>query len=234
MFYIKIADIKVRVDNEYKYVYNLCRDYMIEECEPDIIVSATPEDIEREKSASCDIRVSDAYAEGVCIYRNICKQLPQKFDAYLFHSALIEYEDRGYAFAATSGTGKSTHIGIWQKEFGDAVHVINGDKPIIRYTGGELMAYGTPWCGKENISTNASVPLRAICFIERDEKNSITRISAGEAISRMFHQILTPRDMETLDALLPLLELTLRTVPCYLLRCNMDPEAAHVAYNGMK
>ena len=234
MFYIKIADLKIRVDHKYKYVYNLCRDYMIEECEPNIIASATPEDIEREKIASCDIKASDAYAEGVCIYRNICKQLPQRFDAYLFHSALIEYEGRGYAFSAKSGTGKSTHIGLWQKAFGEGVHIINGDKPIIRYVDGEFMAYGTPWCGKENISTNASVPLRAICFIERDETNSITKITPSDAISRIFHQILTPRDMETLDSLLPLLDMTLRTIPCYLLKCNMDVEAAHVAYNGMK
>ena len=234
MFYIKIADLKVQIDNKYKYVYNLCRDYMIDECEPDITVSATPEQIELEKVASCDIKASDAYAEGVCIYRNICKQLPQKFGAYLFHSALIEYEGRGYAFSAKSGTGKSTHIALWQKEFGESVRIINGDKPILKCVGEDVIAYGTPWCGKENFSTNASVPLRAICFMERDANNSITRISAGDAISRIFHQILTPRDMETLDSLFPLLDHTLRTIPCYLLKCNMDPEAAHVAYNGMK
>ena len=234
MFYIKIADLKICVENKYKYVFNLCRDYMIEATHPDITVRATEEEIAQEKIISEDPSASDAYAEGVCIYRNICKQLPQKFSAYLFHSALIEYEGRGYAFSAKSGTGKSTHISLWQKAFGKQVRVINGDKPILRYINGELVAYGTPWCGKENISTNASVPLCAICFIERSESNSIARITPSEAISMIFHQILTPRDMETLDSLLPLLDLTLKLVPCYLLRCNMDIEAAHVAYNAMK
>ena len=234
MFFIRIADLNICIENKYKYVHNLCRDYLLECCDhPDLTVSATDEDIEQEM-ALAEIKVSRGYAEGVCIYRNLCRELPKSFNAYLFHSALIEYDGRGYAFSAKSGTGKSTHISLWQKEFGDKVRIINGDKPILRYANGEFIAYGTPWCGKENYGENASVPLRAICFIERGEENSISRIPAERAVERIFHQVLTPADMETLDALFPLLDLTLKTIPCYLLKCNMDQEAARVAYNGMK
>ncbi|MBO7250001.1 MAG: hypothetical protein J6V42_01870 [Clostridia bacterium] len=233
MFYIRIADLNICIDNKYKYSERLCGAYMIDECAADITVSVTEREIAAEK-ALAEIEVSDGYAEGVCIYRNLCKRLPRGFDAYLFHSALIEYEGRGYAFSAKSGTGKSTHIALWQKEFGEGVRIINGDKPILRYQGGEFVGYGTPWCGKEGLSTNDSVPLKAICFLERGEKNEIKRISPEDAVARIFHQILTPEDMETLDALLPLLDLTLKMIPCYLLHCNMDTEAARVAYNGMK
>lgn len=234
MLYIKIADLKIKIENRYKYLRWLCRDYMIEECEDvDLCISVTEKEIDDE-IAVAEAEVSRGYAEGVCAYRNICYQLPTKFNSYLLHSALIEYEGRGYAFAAKSGTGKSTHIALWQKVFGDKVRIINGDKPIVRYLDGEFLAYGTPWCGKEGFAVNDSVPLKALCFIERSPTNSIERIPASDAVLRVFHQVLTPRDAASVDALFPLLDKTLTQVPCYLLKCNMDPEAAAVAYNGMK
>ena len=49
----------------------------------------------------------------------------------------------------------------------------------------------------------------------------------------MFHQVLTPSDIETLDAFLPLLDRMLREVPCYVLGCNISEEAAEVSYRGM-
>ena len=146
MFFIRIAELNVMIKNRYGYVERLCKNYMIDGCseeDADIIAFATDEQIDAELEIA-ETKASRAYAEGICIYRNLCRELPKKFDAYLFHSALIEYEGRGYAFAAQSGTGKSTHIAIWQKVFGDRVRIINGDKPIFRYKDGRFIAYGTP------------------------------------------------------------------------------------------
>lgn len=234
MFYIRIADLCVQINNKYEYVRLLCEDYIVKapDTDPDICVSVTPQELQDELTDS-GVASRPDYVEGVCMYRNICKQLPLTFDAYLLHCAVIEYEGKGYAFAAKSGTGKSTHISLWQKKFGDAVHIVNGDKPILRFVGEELYAYGTPWCGKEGFQTNMSVPLKAICFLERDVKNSIRAISAGDAVTRIFHQILTPKDIEEVDSLFPLLDRTLKSVPCYLLGCNLSEEAAEVAYLGM-
>ena len=234
MFFIKIAELKILIHNNYDYVYKLCRDYLIDAPDSfDMEVSATEEQIDKEIQDT-EIVVSRGYCEGVCIYRNLCRELPKRFNAYLLHSALIEYEGRGYAFAAKSGTGKSTHISLWKKAFGEKVRIINGDKPIIRYMNGEFIAFGTPWCGKEGLAVNDSVPLNAICFLERSEENSISKISAADAVTKIMYQILTPQDMETLDSLFPLLDKTLSCVPCYTLKCNMDIKAAEVAYNGMK
>ena len=234
MLYIRIADLNICIDNKYDYLEKLCRDYTVEKTEaPDMTVSVTDEQIAHEVSIA-ETQVSAGYAEGVCVYREICKRLPVEFGAYLFHSAVIEYKGDGFAFAAKSGTGKSTHISLWRKRFGSEVHVVNGDKPIMRFVGDKLYAYGTPWCGKEGWQNNTSVPLKALCFVERSENNRIRRIGADEAVMLMFHQILTPSDLETVEALFPLLDRTLREVPCYVLGCNISEEAAEVAYNGMK
>lgn len=234
MFYIRIADLNIQINNKYGYVERLCRDYIIDECQnADMSVEVSDEMIAKEMSIA-EAEVSAGYAEGVCVYREICKRLPTEFGAYLFHSAVIEYGGEGFAFSAKSGTGKSTHIALWRKRFGADVHVVNGDKPIMRFIGDELYAYGTPWCGKEGWQTNTKAPIKALCFIERAAENSIKRIGADEAVMRIFHQILTPSDIETVDALFPLLDRTLKEIPCYVLGCNISEEAAEVAYNGMK
>ena len=234
MLYIRIAELNICIENKYDYLEKLCREYTIEKPENvDMTVSVSDEQIAQEMSIA-ETEVTSGYAEGVCAYREICKRLPVEFGAYLFHSAVIEYGGDGFAFAAKSGTGKSTHIKLWRRRFGEGVHVVNGDKPILRFENGKLYAYGTPWCGKEGWQTNTRVPLKALCFLERSAENRIRRIGADEAVMLMFHQILTPQDLETVDSLFPLLDKTLREIPCYILGCNMSEEAAEVSYNGMK
>lgn len=235
MLYISIAGLTICIKNKYDHVEKLCSPYV---CDPtdhaDIEVSISEELIDDELSVA-EFDASRGYAESVCIYREICSRLPLEHNGYLFHSAVIEYGGEGFAFAAKSGTGKSTHITLWRKHFGEGVHIVNGDKPIFRFDeDGRLYAYGTPWCGKEGWQANTRAPIKAICFLERAEKNEIKRIGADEAVMRVFQQILTPSDMETVDALFPLLDRTLREVPCYVLGCNISEEAAEVAYNGMK
>jgi len=104
----------------------------------------------------------------------------------------------------------------------------------MRFLDGALYAYGTPWCGKEFWHTNARTKVKAFCFVERASENTIRRIGADEAVIRMFYQILTPADLAEVDAVFPLLDKTLRDIPCYVLGCNISEEAAEVAYNGMK
>ena len=233
MFNIRIADIGVTINNKYDYVQKLCKDYIVDNSiTSDMSVEVSDELIDEELAAASG-DISRAYAESICIYRDICQRLPVEFNAYLFHSAVIEFEGNGYAFSAKSGTGKSTHIALWRKHFGPGVHIINGDKPILRFIDGELYAFGTPWCGKEGWQSNSSVKLKALCFLERDLENSIRQISASDAIVKIFHQILMPEDIVTVDALIPLLDRTLRTVPCYVLSCNISPEAAQIAYDEM-
>ncbi len=234
MLYIRIAELNIGIDNKYGYLPMLCKDYIIDKPDRlDMLISVSDEDIENEKNKA-ERSVTSAYAESVCVYRDICRRLPLEHGAYLFHSAVIEYGGCGFAFAAKSGTGKSTHIALWAKRFGKDVHIVNGDKPIFRFENDKLYAYGTPWCGKEGWQRNVKAPLRAICFIERSLENKIQRIGADEAVVRIFHQILSPSDLESVDALLPLLDRTLKEIPCYVLSCNTSEEAAEVAYNGMK
>ena len=231
MFCIKIAGLTVGIDNRYRHAEHLCRDYICHG-EPSFCVRVTDDEIRAEMAAASS-EVTPDYAESICIYRTICKTLPE-YGAFLLHASVVECDGLSYAFAATSGTGKSTHTALWLRHFGERARIINGDKPILRFDGDRVMVCGTPWCGKEGYNVNAESPLHALCFLERGDKNEIAPIDSGEAVMRIFPQILLPTDETAVDRLFALLDRMLRQIPCYLLRCTVSDEAVRVAYNGMK
>ena len=231
MFSIKIADIVVKIQNRFRYVKDLCRDYIVEDERAEFSVSATEDEIDEElRIAGLDL--PRAYAEATCIHRQIARRLFE-FDAFLLHSAVISCDGEGYAFAAGSGTGKSTHISLWLKNFGERVRVINGDKPILRLVDGNFRVYGTPWCGKECLGENSSCNMKALCFLERGTENQIARTTTDEALIRLFSQVYLPEDATASAATLDLLDRFIQKTSFYLLHCNMEDEAALVAYRGM-
>lgn len=235
MMTIRLAELNIAVDNKYPFVERLCRDYIVadvprERC--DISVCVSDEDIEREAMCAEAPTTSLGYAEGLCIYREICRVLP-RFDAFLMHAAVIEVDGVAYAFTARSGTGKTTHITLWKKLLGDRVNIVNGDKPIIRFKDGVPRAYGTPWCGKEGYNQNVSAPLAALCFIERATSNTIRPFAGQQMLGRLMGQLLLPKQADEVVPLMALIDRMLACVPCYLLGCNMDIEAAKVAFSGM-
>lgn len=235
MFYIEMAELIIRIRNRYDYVKKMCRDYIVEF--PDMLPSVdmdirvTQEDIIKECESS-NIEVYPDYCESICIYRKI-NNLLIHHNGFVMHAACVLMDGNVYAFCAKSGVGKSTHLGLWKRVYGDRARIINGDKPIIRYKEGRFMLYGTPWCGKEGWNINTSSPLKAICFIRRDSVNTIERMSNEQAVKYLIHQILLPKDRQEIVEYLNIIDAMLTSIPCYSLGCNMDEEAARIAYEGM-
>ena len=277
MFCVQIAGVLVAIENRYAFTKRLCADYIVD-ASPDecaFSVSATPEEIAVENND--EDAFSPAYCESLALYRKMCTRMLE-YDAFLFHAAVVSYAGRGYAFAAKSGTGKSTHVAQWMHALGDRVTVVNGDKPLLRWWSGEgagavedagaaadegetpgreragegaaagesaaagnggqasgaFLAYGTPYCGKESWGQNASVPLRAVCFIERcepGEPDCLRRLEDdGEIINRMMNQILLPKDPVLAVRQLDLLDKLVTCVPFYVLRCTPTRAAFDAAF----
>lgn len=174
----------------------------------------------------------EGYSENLCIYREICRK-GVEFGAMLIHSAAIAVDGKGYLFTALSGTGKTTHIRLWQEKFGDRAVVVNGDKPIVRRFEGKFHVYGTPWCGKEGVNSNIHVPIEGICILERGEENKIERVSAHAAAAKLMEQTSRPKTAAGIAALLDILDALIKEVPVYRLFCNREPEAAEVSFGGM-
>ena len=171
--------------------------------------------------------------KGIAVYRKIAEQMPS-FDTVLMHGSCVAVDGEGYLFSAKSGTGKSTHTRLWREVFGDRAVMINDDKPLIRIADGGAVIYGTPWNGKHHLGTNCGVPLRAICLLERAEQNCIRRITAAEAYPYLVQQIYRPADAAAMRKTVQLIDRLSGSVALWRLGCNMDPEAARVAYQAMK
>jgi len=228
MVNIKLAEIPIRLDNRYPDLEWLCGEYMTEES-PVFSLSVTLEEIEEERSKQADI-FSDGYLETVCMYRKLALEI-LKFDVFLMHASVIEVDGEGYAFLAHSGTGKTTQTRLWLEHFGDRARVINGDKPLIRLDAdGSFIAYGTPWCGKEGMGCNASVPLKALFLLERSAVPTCEPADQEYSIDRLFHQLLMPDHPEQMMLLLDIVDRLVETVPCYRLCCDMTDDSVIAAY----
>jgi len=142
-------------------------------------------------------------------------------------------DGKAYAFTADCGTGKSTHTQLWLNRFGDRAYILNDDKPALRFEDGVWYAYGTPWSGKYDISRNERVPLAGIAVVERGEENEILPFKGIAAIHAILKQVNRPRSAQYRVKLMELLDKLISTVPVWKLRCNMDPQAAEVAYESM-
>ena len=125
-------------------------------------------------------------------------------------------------------------------EFADALAEVEKQKLVTvdsesRYTITRKGAtvYGTPWDGKEHLSRNIACPLKAVCILTRSETNHIERISPKEALTMLCQQSYRPAQPAALRKTLALVDLLSSSVPLYKLGCNMEPEAALVAYHGM-
>ena len=237
----KMADTVIEVTSIYEKVHEYCKDYLTDEI-ADFSVCITPEDIVKEKDKSDSEyayegktlpNFSDALLEETAVYRKIGEKMPN-YDTVIFHGSVIAVDGQGFLFTAKSGTGKSTHTALWREYLGDKAYMVNDDKPMLKTTDSGVIAYGTPYNGKHHLGCNMSVPLKAICIITRGEKNTIVRIDKSEAYAMLLQQVYRPQDPLQMAKTLKLVDKLAVSVELYKLACNMDIEAAKVAYNGMK
>lgn len=226
MIAIKLAGIPIGIENRYPFIERQCRDFRCDTKDVAFTVSVTEEEIKKEQTYG---DFPAGYCESICIYRKICENITS-YGVFLMHSSVVEVDGYAYAFSAPSGTGKSTHTALWIKNIPGA-RIVNGDKPLLKMEAdGSVTAFGTPWNGKENWGENISAPLRAVCFLERGEQNSIHKICEEEAILRLAQQLYLRGNRQSVNLQLMLMDSFVRAVPFYLLACNISDEAAKLSY----
>ena len=111
--------------------------------------------------------------------------------------------------------------------------MVNDDKPLLHITDSGVTAYGTPWDGKHRLSTNTAVPLKGICILTRNAKNHIEPVEPHAVYPLIVQQTNRSLSTDGMKQTLSLIDRMLNVVPVYRLGCNMDIEAAKVAYEGM-
>lgn len=226
-----IAGLNIEANTRYEFSERLTESYRSSSENTDFSVFVTDADIAAEAEKS-DIRYPQGYLESIALYRKIAEKLPF-YDAVVFHGAVIAYKGRAYAFTARSGVGKTTHIRLWLDRFGDKVHILNGDKPILRVIDGVVYAAGTPWRGKEGYGVPEMLPLEAVAFIDRAEEPSARQITPSEALTRIASQMYVPNEPRAAALSLAVLNKIISAIKLYDVKANMKTESCEVSFEAL-
>ena len=236
MLRLKIADVVFDAEVNFKRTLAVCKNFVYDgEEKSEFTAKITKEDIDYERdSMQDDTTFSNAYLEGLALFRKLCDYLLDKGDGMIFHCSALAVDNKAYLFTAPSGTGKSTHARLWREYLGDKVVMINDDKPIIRFIGDKAYVYGTPWQGKHNLGVNGRAEIEAVIEVKRAKENSVIEIPKEKMIVTVLNQTLRPKEADRMMNVLALTDKLLRGVKTYRLYCNTDIDAARVCYNAVK
>ena len=150
------------------------------------------------------------------------------------HSSVVIRDGKGYMFLGKSGTGKSTHSRQWLETF-PGTELLNDDNPVIRADGTGVRVYGTPWSGKTPCYRKLDVPVGAIVRIRQSPENRATRLGLVEAYASVYSSCSGLKaERKIADGLHATLEQVVTTVPCFVLDCRPDHEAAEVCYEAVR
>ena len=229
----KLADFNVQFELDYERTANYLSDFKKEFDVPDLKIKIPPEIFELERKNAfeeCKSNFHNKTLEITAAFRVLAEKLPFHNSA-VFHSCAFKADGKGIALTARSGTGKTTHMMLWKEMLGEKFNIVNGDKPIIRLYDDGLYMYGSPWAGKENLYANIKARLTDICLISRSETNCVEKLSKQEGIDILMQQIYMPYDISARLKTLELITKIVEKVNFWQINCNMEPEAAEVAYN---
>ena len=147
------------------------------------------------------------------------------------HSSCIVCDDRAVLFLGESGTGKSTHTGLWRKHI-EGARLLNDDSPIIRLIDGKIWAYGSPWSGKTACHKQERYPLAGCTRLSQAPENRIQKLPILLAYAAL-HPSCPPTfayDSELYDSISDTIGAILASTPVYHLACRPDKDAATLAH----
>lgn len=145
------------------------------------------------------------------------------------HASMVSNNGKAFLFLARSGTGKSTHSSLWLKHI-EGSELMNDDNPVVRvWPDGRVVAYGSPWSGKTPCYRNVEAPVGAFVQIRRCLENKATRLGLLESYALLYSSCSGYKsDNSMYDGLHDTMEKIVTTVPCFVLDCRPDEEAARV------
>ena len=222
----RIADLLVQMEVSGRTLQQ-AKAYAVEETGPaDIVLKCDIPEIMAINPEVPNEETAEYMGTGAIFNRHLLN-----FDGTFLHSSAVVLDGKAYLFSAPSGTGKSTHTEKWCRLFG--ARILNDDKPALRFVDGTWMAYGTPWSGKHDLSSNEGVPIGGVAVLQRGEENTITRMQPAEALPWIMSQTLNQLRREQMIKQLELLDRFLRQVPIWLLHCRNEDAAARVSFEAM-
>ena len=150
------------------------------------------------------------------------------------HSSVIVYDNQAILFLGESGTGKSTHTGLWLKHI-PGCSLLNDDSPVIRIELNEKnepfpFVYGSPWSGKGRCYLNERYPIAAFVGLEQHETNQLTRLHKLEAFGELLPSFPPAflKDEYFVGETCSIISTIMATTPIFHLKCLPDKAAAEL------
>ena len=237
---VEIAEVPFEIRCRFEENLQFLNDYRTEK-EPLFSIEPERADLIRtqeefDREAVLEGRPKQQFGETFLENNAVHLMLSEKLVSYnvlMLHGSALCMDGDAYIFTAPSGTGKSTHSRLWREAFGERIWMINDDKPMLRIKNDGVMVFGTPWNGKHRLGRNASAPLKAIVWLYRDEQNHIEPMSKVEAFPVLLNQAFGSTNLAVMTRVMNLEKELLNKVGFYKLGCNVETDAAVLAYKGM-
>lgn len=147
----------------------------------------------------------------------------------VIHGSCIVSGGKAIVFVAPSGTGKSTHTGLWIKHVPDTL-CINDDTPVLRLDSPEAVyACGSPWSGKTELNCNREAPLAAVVLLRRGNENKLTPVSGAEPYARILGETRKLPFKDSMEHASNLAAELMERVPVYDFTCDVSEAAVKEA-----
>jgi hypothetical protein len=144
---------------------------------------------------------------------------------------VVDASNRGHLFMGHSGAGKSTSARLWQKQPG--VRVLSDDRIILRFDGGRVRMFGTPWHGDAGLALADSADLSAIYLLQHGNCNALTPLSVSRAAAELLARSFIPHhSSEGLKSTLRSLDRITSEIPCSLFQFVPDQSAVEIICNA--
>jgi hypothetical protein len=142
----------------------------------------------------------------------------------IIHAAGGTVQGKGIAFAAPSGTGKSTLSELLVQSPHN--RFFSEERLIVRLVDKQWHVWGTPWHGEGNIARNESAPLSALVFLKQSQITKITPLSSSEGLHRLIQTAsISWYSEEWTDKGLALCESLIKEIPMFELAFRPDQSA---------
>jgi hypothetical protein len=153
-------------------------------------------------------------------------------DGLVLHASSIDIDGEAIAFAAPSGTGKSTHARNWKEVY--RANIINDDHPAIRIFDGRPVMFGTPWAGEGQKFSNITSNLKAVVLLEQGPHNKMWRVSEKEILRELLPRCFMPYyNNEYLLRAIAIFSEIVKSTQVYKLICKPDQEAVLLVQNSI-
>jgi len=152
----------------------------------------------------------------------------------IFHGVSFQCGDRIFLLTGPSGVGKTTQFSNLKRLHPDNIHILNGDKPILRFEKDRIYVEPSPWMGKEKLGSGKKGKLDAVIYLKQGQKNAINKPPLQEMILPIVSQfVYSGREGSIIKSICALADRLLRAVPVFVYENTGTEASSMYLYNKL-